>query len=215
MMSFFSNNTPRYYVREHAPARLVITAFLWLIMLTMSISLFSCIRIDNGKGDPAPGLNGGDVKEIADKMVRSMLNCDVVEKSKKPPRIAVLRFKNNSRFRIDSDIFLAKLQADANSKAPGRLVFLDRTSIDAAVNERKGRRECEFSFREGDLEKAISGADYFLSGAMRGLSRSGGDGRTEDYVLITVWLVNAENTQIVWEDQFERDFSGRVNFVYR
>ena len=159
-------------------------------------------------------IDGKLITRLADKMMRSLLNSPVMANSTKAPRIALLRFRNRSRFPLDGGIFLAKLRSDLNAKASGRIVFIAREHIQAVKNERSGKRTGVFSFKKGNLKNAVSGADYFLTGGLRSLSAAASGTRSE-YLHFTFYLVNAENTDILWEDQLDLDFKGTENVVYR
>ncbi len=154
------------------------------------------------------------IRGVADKMMRSLLDSDIMQSQTTPPKIALLRFRNKSRFPMDASIFVSKLRADLNSKAPGRVTFLARENLVAIKNERKGKREGMFSFRNGNLKKAISGADYFLTGELRSLTGSI-NGHRSEYMHLTFYIVNAENSDILWEDQFDLEFKGTANVIYR
>lgn len=193
--------------------------------LKKSIGIFSLLTLVCAGGCqvpvPAPPprpsmIDGKFVRRMSDAMMRSLLNSKIMSESEKSPRIAVLRIRNRTRFPFDATIFSAKLRADLNSKATGRIIFLDRTRIRAIKSERSGKRGKRFSFAAGSLKKAISGADYFLAGDVRSLSSVSNVGHRSDYVHFDYYLVNAENTDIVWEDQYERDMStGAASPVYR
>jgi penicillin-binding protein activator len=159
-------------------------------------------------------IDGKLVARLADKMMRSLLNSPVMANSKQAPKITLLRFKNRSRFPLDGSIFLAKLRSNLNAKASGRIVFIAREHIEAVKNERTGKRTGVFSFKKGNLKNAVSGADYFLTGGLHGISAAASGTRSE-YLLFTFYLVNAENTDILWEDQLDLNFKGTENAVYR
>ncbi|MFA6714603.1 MAG: hypothetical protein WCS27_04465 [Victivallaceae bacterium] len=159
-------------------------------------------------------IDGKLINRLSDKMMRSLLDSPVIVNSKQTPKIALLRFRNRSRFPLDSSIFLSKLRADLNAKASGRIIFIDREHIEVIKNERSNKRNGIFSFKKGSLKNAVSGSDYFLTGSLRSLSVAASGARSE-YVHFTFYLVNAENTDILWEDQLDLDFKGTENAVYR
>ncbi len=185
------------------------------VLLPVVCFLTACATMPEFYPKPAPEmLDGKLIARLADKMMRSLLNSPVMANSTRAPKIALLRFRNRSRFPLDGNIFLVKLRADLNAKASGRIVFIAREYIQAVKNERSGKRKGVFSFKKGSLEKAVSGADYFLTGGLRSLSAAASGTRSE-YLHFTFYLVNAENTDILWEDQLDLDFKGTENVVYR
>ena len=165
---------------------------------------------------PTSLIDGRFVNNVADTMMRSLLNASEIADSNKAPRVALLRVRNKTRFAFDPSIFSAKLRADLNSKASQRMIFLDRSNMTAIKNERKGKREGSFTFLKGSLKRAVSGADFFLAGDIRSLSSATQYGDRSDYLHFDFFMVNAESGEIIWEDQFDKDIPmQRMNVIYR
>jgi len=167
-----------------------------------------------------PGLRSGtgpesqDVVAIADKMMRSLLSSPVIADAPTPPTVAMLEFRNRSRFPLDSRLFLRKLRVSLNSKAGGRMSFLGRERMGDIEAERRAKRSGRLSSDTGKAHKAAAGADYFLTGELGGLAKSSAAGRS-DYLLYTFSLINAESSAVVWEDEFETKRVGQDDAVYR
>lgn len=160
------------------------------------------------------GPESQDVLIVADQMMRSLLGTPVIANASRPPTIALIELKNKSRFAINSDIFLRKLRATLNSKAAGRMIFLDREQLELVRKEREAKRAGELSADPALQQKAPAGADYFLTGNIDGLSKASQYGR-EDYLLYTFRMVDAESTAIVWEDEYETKRVAQEDAVYR
>ncbi|MEI8246002.1 MAG: hypothetical protein WCI51_09240 [Lentisphaerota bacterium] len=185
------------------------------IIVTAALFMTGCGTVPVKDEPPVTRMLDGNVtREISDKMMRSLLNSKVISGAGSEPKIAMLQFRNKSRFPLDGSIFLNKLRADLNSQATGRIIFLDRANILAIKNERAEKRNNVLSFNQQNVKQALSGADYFLAGEMRSISGAANGARSE-YVLFSFYLVNAENTDILWEDQFDLDFKATENVVYR
>jgi PBP1b-binding outer membrane lipoprotein LpoB len=160
------------------------------------------------------GPESQDVLVIADKMMRSLLGTPAIANASRPPTIALIELKNKSRFAVNTDIFLRKLRVTLNSKAAGRMLFLDRENLELARKEREAKRAGELSADPALQQKAMAGADYFLTGNVDGLSKSSQYGR-EDYLLYTFRMVDAESTVVVWEDEYETKRVSQEDAVYR
>lgn len=57
-------------------------------------------------------------------------------------------------------------------------------------------------------------ANYILSGEISGLTQSAG-GKTSDYLLISLQLVDLESNEVIWEDAYEVKRVSKVGAVYR
>jgi len=198
------------------------------LLLAGALVLQACApRLDNTPGIPVrevdptqPGIVSGtgpesqDVVVIGDQMMRSLLGCPVVSNAPKAPTVCLLDFTNNSRFAINTNLFLRNLRSELNSKAGGRVVFLAREDLGAVLAERRAKRTGEASFDPATQHEAVAGADYFLTGTFDTLSKASGAGRS-DYMLYTFRLVDSESSAIVWEDKFEVKRVGQDDAVYR
>lgn len=160
------------------------------------------------------GPESQDVVAIADQMVRSLLGAPAIANADEPPTVVLLEFRNESRFPIDGDIFLRKLRVQLNSQAAGRMLFLARERMEAIQREREAKRAGDVTADPDRQAKAVSGADYFLTGEVGGIAKATRLGR-EDYLLYTFTLIDTETSAVVWEDQFETKRVGQEDAVYR
>lgn len=160
------------------------------------------------------GPESRDVLAIADKMMRSLINAPVIVDAAKPPTVVLLSFRNHSRFPIDGQLFLRKLRVQLNSRAGGAMIFLGRERMDDILGEREAKRAGDVSGDPAKMQKARAGADYFLTGELRTLSKGSQAGRT-DYMYYAFTMIDAESSAVMWEDEFEAKRAGREDPVYR
>lgn len=156
-----------------------------------------CVRIRQPKQD-TNNLNGAGINLMSDKMLRSLVRCPAIYKSQKPLRIALHQFDNRTNATLDESIFASKLRAEANSRLDRNIIFVSRRTdvIDAVNDERSKKRDGELTDNKDRRKEKLSGVDYFLTGKLQNLSGN-------SYWLLTYQLVDAENSDIVWEDEFE------------
>ncbi len=143
-------------------------------------------------------LSGAGVNLMADKTLRSLIRSSAIYKANSPVRIALHQFDNRSNLKFDESIFLSKLRAEANSRTSDKFIFVARQLdiIDAVQEERQAKREGVRTADKSKTKARLSGVSYFLTGKLYTLPE-------KNYYLFSYQLVDAENSDIVWEDQFE------------
>ena len=143
-------------------------------------------------------INGAGINLMADKTLRSLINSSIIRKSKLPIRITLHQFDNRTNLKFDESIFLSKLRAEANSRTSDKFIFVARQMdiLDAVQEERQAKREGSRTADKSKTKAKLSGVSYFLTGKLHTLP-----GKT--YCLFSYQLIDAENSNIVWEDQFE------------
>ncbi len=157
------------------------------------------------------GIDSGDVRTIADKMVGKILTTPEIARATSPPTIVLDPVRNGTRFVIDTDILLIKLRGQLLENANGRVRFLARDRLDAIEKERAAKRDGVFTAAE---EKALKGADFFLTGDLRSISKARDSDRS-DYIIYSFQLIDAEDSTIVWEGQHEVKKEGKRGTTYR
>ena len=170
-------------------------------------------RVDPDADDElgGTGIDSGDVRAIADKMVGRILSTPEIVRASTPPTIVLESIDNGTRFVIDTDILLFRLRGELLEKANGRVRFLARENLDAIEKERAAKREGVFT---ASSEKALKGADFFLTGTLKSISKAR-DGDRSDYILYDFTLVDAEDSTIVWAGQHEVKKVGKRGTTYR
>ena len=160
------------------------------------------------------GVESQDLVMVADKMSRSILAIPQIANAATPPTIVLERVDNQSRFPINSDIFLTRIRAQLNSKALGKVMFLARNQMAALEKERNLKREGTVTASSDPGIQEFKGADYFLTGTLQGLSTRTSAG-TSDYILYDFRLIDARTSVIVWEDSAELKKQGLEDAAYR
>ncbi len=166
---------------------------------------------DANDGLGGTGTESQDIRSISERMAREIVGIRWPEGSA-VPRIAVLPLTNNTRFRVDPQIIQNKLTTNLVKYAAGSLQFIARSSEQAVLEERAKKRSGLYD--SGSQTEALAGADYFLKGEMRALSKGASEG-VSDYILYTFQLINAENGIMMWAGDYETKKSADTDVVYQ
>lgn len=160
------------------------------------------------------GVESQDLVTVADKMARGLLSLDQISAAKSPPYVVLDPVINETRFPINKDIFLTRIQTQLASKSGGKVLFLARERLDALLKERDAKRAGQFNATSDPTVQEFKGADYFLTGKLQSLTTKTKDG-TSDYVLYTFQLIDARTTIIVWAGDHEIKKQGLEDAAYR
>jgi len=152
-----------------------------------------------------------DLRTICQRMARSLINLRQISNAVSSPRIAFLEMVNRTTEDIDSYNLLDSIRTQLIKNSDGRVIFVDRERITAIMNERQMKRAGTVG---SSGPKVLSGVDYFLTGRayseMKALS-----GMREAYYRFSFRLTDAENGDIIWEDEYEFKKAGRLGFMNR
>jgi len=160
------------------------------------------------------GIESQDIVAVTDKMARSILGVPEIANATTTPRIALLSIVNDTRFPINKDVFLTRLQTQLISKTQGKVRFLAREQMEALEKERNLKREGAVTSPTDPALQEFKGADYFLTGKLTGVPTRTNAG-TSDYVLYTFQLIDARTSEIVWSDMSEIKKQGLEDAAYR
>jgi penicillin-binding protein activator len=160
------------------------------------------------------GIESQDLVMVADKMSRSMLSIPAIANAPTPPTVMLQPVENQTRFPINSDLFLTSIRMKLNSKAQGKVVFLARNQMEALEKERNRKREGQVTASSDPRVQEFLGADYMLTGTLQGLSTRTKAG-TSDYILYDFHLINVRTSAIIWEDSAELKKQGLEDAAYR
>jgi penicillin-binding protein activator len=160
------------------------------------------------------GIESQDLVVVADKMARSILGIPQIANAQGVPCIVLDPVVNNTRFPINKDIFLDRIQVQLNSKAAGKVSFLARDRMVALQREQQLKQSGQVTSSYDPNVVAFKGADYFLTGKLDGMTTRTKAG-TSDYVLYSFQLIDARTSAIVWEDSSEMKKQGLEDAVYR
>ena len=160
------------------------------------------------------GIESQDMVNVTDKMARSILGIPEIAQARVRPYVVLDPVVNNTRFPINKDIFLTRIRTQLNSKAFGRVSFLDRDMMRTLERERELKRTGQVTSSSDPNVVEFRGADYFLTGKLDGMTTRTSAG-TSDYVLYSFRLTNARTSEIVWEDSAEIKKQGLEDAAYR
>lgn len=176
-----------------------------------SISHSTTILPDSDDGLGGTGIEATDIRTVARKMAVSILNIPEIMYASGMPRIALLPVDNSTRFIINKDIFTKKIRIELNKNATGKVRFLARKRIKDIMKEREAKREGLFT---ASKNKNLLGVDFYLTGELTGLSKAT-RGHRSDYILMAFQLIDAETSDIIWEDAYEIKRVGISGVAYQ
>ena len=160
------------------------------------------------------GVESQDLVRVSDKIARGILSAAPIANAAAPPVIVLDPVENATRFPINKNIFLERIQAELISKAAGKVMFLARDRMAALEKEREMKRSGQVTSSTDPRLQEFKGADYILTGKLSGLSSSTG-GAVSDYILYTFQLIDPRTSAIVWGGSDEIKKQGRADAVYR
>lgn len=160
------------------------------------------------------GIESQDLVAVTDKMARSILAIPEIQTATTVPRIALLPVNNDTRFPVNKEAFLLRLQTQLISKTQGKVRFLARESMTDLEKERELKRSGTVTSVTDPTIQEFKGADFFLTGKLTGMTTRTSDG-TSDYVLYVFQLIDARSSEIVWADQSEIKKQGLEDAAYR
>jgi len=160
------------------------------------------------------GVESQDIVAVTDKMARGLLNLEPIATAKTPPYIVLDPVLNETRFPINKDIFLTRMQTQLASRSNGRMRFLARDRMNALIKERDAKRAGQVTANTDPNVQEFKGADYFLTGKLQSLTTKTGAG-TSDYILYTFQLIDARTSEIVWAGDHEIKKQGLEDAAYR
>jgi len=160
------------------------------------------------------GIESQDLVAVTDKMARSILGIPQIANAQGAPYIVLDPVQNDTRFPINKDIFLSRIEAQLNQKAAGKVIFLARDRMAALEHERQLKQSGQVTASADPNVTEFKGADYFLTGKLEGMTTRTGAG-TSDYVLYSFELIDARTSAIVWMDSAEIKKQGLEDAAYR
>ena len=164
---------------------------------------------DDGLG--GTGIEATDIRTVARKMAVSLLDIPEIINASGIPRIALLPVENSTRFIINKDIFTKKIRIELNKNTTGKVRFLARDRIKDILKEREAKREGLYT---ASKDTNMLGVDFYLTGELTGISKAS-RGHRSDYILMAFQLIDAETSDIVWEDAYEIKRVGKTGVAYQ
>lgn len=160
------------------------------------------------------GVESQDLVRVSDKIARGILGTPQIAGATTPPVVVLEPVLNDTRFPINKNIFLDRIQAQLISKAQGKITFMARERMVALEREREMKRNGQLTSSSNPQVQEFKGADYFLTGKLSGLSTSTKQG-VSDYILYTFQLIDVRTGAIVWGGDDEIKKQGQTDAVYR
>lgn len=160
------------------------------------------------------GIESQDLVTVADKMARSILTLPQIASAPAAPYIVLDPVMNETRFPINKEIFLTRMQTQLTAKSGGKVIFLARERMQALQKEREAKRTGQVTSTADPMLQEFKGADYFLTGKLQSLTTKTAAG-TSDYVLYTFQMIDARTSAIVWAGDHEIKKQGLEDAVYR
>lgn len=190
---------------------LILFAMMLSSCASVPVSHSNVIMPDSDDALGGTGIESTDILTASRKMAISILEVPEIMNAQGTPRVALLPVKNNTRFIINKDIFTQKIRIELNKNATGKVRFLARDRMGDILKEREAKRKnLVTASKEGD----IYGVDFYLTGELTGLSKAVSNNRS-DYILMSFQLIDAETSDIIWEDSYEIKRVGEAGVVYQ
>jgi len=139
---------------------------------------------------PAPAWNRRILVAVTDKMARSILDTPQVRNAHSPPVVVLDPVMNETRFPINKDMFLTRIQVLLNSKCEKKVQFLARDRLAALERERDLKRSGQVTSSSDPSVVEFKGGDFLLTGKLQSLTTRNSRG-ISDYVLYSFELVDA------------------------
>ncbi len=191
---------------------------LAVVMVALLAGVFLCgctqsayVNPDEPDALGGTGIDSQDVRSVVQEMARDLVGADCIANAEHRPIIAVLPIRNDTAFRIDTDLFTRQLRNMLIKHAGSKVTFVARDRMAAVQSEREAKRGGEVS---SSGEKQVFGADYFLTGTLLGLHKSA-KGKRSDYVYYSFELIDAESSAVVWANDYDVKKVGKRGVLYR
>jgi PBP1b-binding outer membrane lipoprotein LpoB len=160
------------------------------------------------------GMESQDLVAVTDKMARSILDTPQIRTAPNPPVVLLDPVLNETRFPINKDMFLTRIQVLLNSKCEKKVQFLARDRLEALERERELKRAGQVTASSDANVVEFKGGDFFLTGKLQSLTTRNSRG-ISDYILYSFELVDARTSAIVWQDFAEIKKQGVEDASYR
>ena len=180
----------------------------------------SPIEVDPSRPGPVAGvgIEGHDVINMTDQMIRDMLNSPVLGNRAVPPQVIIdgSNFSNRGSQRIDKDIIVDLLRVNLNIAAQGSMVFVG-TMYRNAVQSEKALMEAGVVDGGTIAHSAkMAGGDFKLGGTIRTITgRSPTTGMVQQYNQITFEMFDLQRGTVVWAKPYKFTRASADDIVYR
>jgi len=186
-------------------------ACLSVVFLALGCTRSAYVNLDEPDVLGGTGIDSQDVRTVAQEMSRDLLRADAIAQAEEKPVVALLPVRNETRFRIDTDIMTLQMRDLLIQNAGDKITFVARDRMGEVYAEREAKRAGEVS---AGAEKMVSGADYFLTGTLKPIHKSS-SGKVSDYVYYSFELIDAESSELVWAKGYDVKKVGERGVLYR
>ncbi len=157
-------------------------------------------------------LSATDLRTASQKMARSLVACKGIAALQRPAVIGFVSMENRTtEDDFDSYNLLSKIRQLILEYSDAKLRFIDREAIARAMQGRAFDSLDKAGTKQ--LGTAL-GADYFLTGRAFSLTNRRG-GEREVYYRLSFRLVDAQTSEIVWENDYEAKKYGQYEIINR
>jgi PBP1b-binding outer membrane lipoprotein LpoB len=159
------------------------------------------------------GIESQDIVSVTDKMARQLLNTPEIRDAVTPPIVALLPVTNDTRFPINTNIFIERIKVLLQSKVSNKVRFVtrDKNRLEAIEHTRELKDQGAIT---SSKSATMAGEDYFLTGKLMGQSQASSTGRS-DYILYTFNLIDTETGIEVFGGFDEIKKEGLEDAIYR
>ncbi|NJN14135.1 MAG: hypothetical protein HC813_00245 [Planctomycetes bacterium] len=174
-------------------------------------------RVDIADDDEimGTGIESADVEGMA-QLAKSILAVPELSGAtvERVPTVAIFPVRNDTRFDFDGELFVRRIRQELVNGSRGKVRFVSRSADDEAMIERE-RIEKREGERTSTKQVTKTGVDYYLTGTAAAISKLGKDKVESDAIWIDFRLVDAENGEILWEDEYKTKKVGKSGVIYR
>src|SRR5688572_25457395 len=110
------------------------------------------------------GTESGDIVTVTELIAREILSIPEIANAQGTPRVVLEPVENATRFAINKDMFLDRIQGLLNRNARGKVRFLARSNMAALEKERQLKQSGQVTASSDPNVQEFKGADFFLTG---------------------------------------------------
>ena len=160
------------------------------------------------------GTESGDIVTVTELIAREVLGIPQIANAQNTPRVVLEPVENNTRFAINKDMFLDRIQGLLNRNARGKVIFLARSNMAALERERQLKQSGQVTASSDPNVQEFKGADFFLTGKLNSHTTRMSAG-VSDYMMYSFRLIDARTSDIVYENFYEVKKQGLEDAAYR
>ena len=209
----------------------IVPFFFLCLLILSSCSTTYTTRVDNTAGratiyeDPnntgsvaGVGIESQDVVSMTDVMMRDILATPSIAGRQTPPLVIIddNYFVNDSSTVINKKLITERLMVSLNRSAQGRIMFVDRNSIQMVQKERELKRTGQVSTGTMKPTVSVAGADMRLTGRI--MSHDNVDpasSKISRYTQIVFKLIDLGTSIPVWTNMYEFKKFAQDDIIYR